>query len=92
MLLAVVVVIMILKVISVVILLKVFIAFCNIRGGGRGSGGVILYEKKIATEKKKYSTSPAAIGAFRRHFVESIAMFRQRIGQKHDRHREYYKN
>ena len=53
MLLAVVVGIMILKVISVVILLKVFIAFCNIRGGGRGSGGVILYEKKIATEKKR---------------------------------------
>ena len=52
MLLAVVVVIMILKVVSVVILLKVFIAFCNIRGGGRGSGGVILYEK-IATEKKE---------------------------------------
>ena len=53
MLLAVVVVIMILKVISVVILLKVFIAFCNIRGGGRGGGGVILYEKKIATAKER---------------------------------------
>ena len=88
MLLAVVVVIMILKVVSVVILLKVFIACCNIRGGGRGSGGVILYEKNMATDsapvilpskRKKYSTSPAAIGAFRRHLVESIAMFRRRI-------------
>ena len=29
------------------------IAFCNIRGGGRGSGGVILYEKKIATAKER---------------------------------------
>ena len=26
------------------------IAFCSIRGGGRGSGGVILYEKKLATD------------------------------------------
>ena len=77
------------------------IAFCNIRGGGRGSGGVILYEKNMATDlapvilpskRKKYSTSPAAIGAFRRHFVESIAMFRRRIGHKHGHHREYYKN
>ena len=77
------------------------IAFCSIRGGGRGSGGVILYEKNIATDlapvilpskRKKYSTSPAAIGAFRRHLVESIAMFRRRIGHKHGHHREYYKN
>ena len=30
------------------------IAFCNIRGGGRGSGGVILYEKKIATVAGSY--------------------------------------
>ena len=29
-------------VISVAILIKVFIAFCSIRGGGRGSGDVIL--------------------------------------------------
>ena len=29
------------------------IAFCNIRGDGRGSGGVILYEKKIATAKER---------------------------------------
>ena len=29
------------------------IAFCSIRGGGRGSGGVILYEKKIATAKER---------------------------------------
>ena len=93
MLLAAVVVIMILKVVSVVILLKVFIAFCNIRGGGGGSGGAILYEKKDSDcKRKKYSTSPAAIGAFRRHFVESIAMFRRRIGHKHGHHREYYKN
>ena len=40
-------------VISVAILIKVFIVFCSIRGGGRGSGGEILYEKKIATEKKE---------------------------------------
>ena len=33
-------------VISVAILIKVFIAFCSIRGGGRGSGDVILYEKR----------------------------------------------
>ena len=41
------------------------IAFCSIRGGGRGSGGVILYEKKITTDlapvilpsKKKYQTN-----------------------------------
>ena len=30
------------------------IAFCSIRGGGRGSGGVILYEKKIATVAGSY--------------------------------------
>ena len=77
------------------------IAFCNIRGGGRGSGGVILYEKNMATDlapvilpskRKKYSTSPTTIGAFRRRLGESIAMLRRRIGHKYDHHREYYKN
>ena len=43
------------------------IVFRSIRGGGRGSGGVILYEKNMATDlvpvilpgkRKKYSTSP----------------------------------
>ena len=29
------------------------IAFCSIRGGGRGNGGVILYEKKIAIAKER---------------------------------------
>ena len=29
------------------------IVFCSIRCGGRGSGGVILYEKKIATAKER---------------------------------------
>ena len=58
-----------------------------------GSGGAILYEKKDSDcKRKKYSTWPAAIGAFRRHFVESIAMFRRCIGHKHGHHREYYKN